>query len=321
MEDVEKFYNEHPHRYVQPRMHAVSMVKFEARDFQKRVKAPSDEELSEFFLENRDAFPENAKFQDIKNAVHEAYIKAETTRMACMAAENFVTELYRNDVRLNSDEFTKTLAKFGVKKENVALYSKKKLPNVNGIGAAHLLSVCDLEGGRYYTDQCPATFGSVVLLLESRKEERDLSVNEAAPTVKEEIIAERRVAEFENRVDRMRRELTVATESGGDAVGIFRKNGINCETYAGISVNNADEKDFDPLYRGIIAHMKQSERVKVTAVGDDEALIFVVTGKKFQMADSVTNEKRSEVELALREFNRNFFLMDFFAARANHCSQ
>jgi hypothetical protein len=62
--------------------------------------------------------------------------------------------------------------------------------------------------------------------------------------------------------------------------------------------------------------MKRSEQVKLTAIGDDEMLMFAVIDRKFHTATSIPAQKRTATELALKAYNRNFFLMDFFSSQA-----
>jgi hypothetical protein len=248
-------------------------------------------------------------------------VKIEAMKMCNAASEDFVTELYRKNLAPNGEEFAEVLKKFGVKKEIVGTYQREMPPSVNGVGSVYLIAACDLGDERLYSDPYPATFGSVVLFLERKEAERKLELEEAIATVRNDMVNERMEAEFEGRVNRIRSEVLIAIECGRNVANVFERNGVPYEIYSGISVNNADEKDFDPLYKSVIAHIKQSENVKLTAVDGDEMLIFAVTGRKFKTSDSISQLERSETELKLRNSNKIFLLTDFFSNQIPHPSR
>jgi hypothetical protein len=310
--EMKKFYNDHPHRYTQPQMHAVSMVKFRSDDFAKIVPIPNEETLEAFFTENKDYFEKNSNFQDIKDRVLDAYIKAESTRMAYAQAENFVDELYRNDIKLNGQTFRETLAKFDIEKEKIASYSKRKLPSVNGIASTYLLKVCDLEGDRYYTDPCPATFGCVVLFLEHKKDAKELSLTEAKGAIKEDILNERKLLKFTDKIEHVRREVVDSLETDKNLPKVFTGHNLEFDTFERISISNMDEKKVDQLYKEALISLKKSERIKLMPMDDDKVLMFVVADRKFPTNDIFSNEKRTEAASILKSLSRNFILTSFF---------
>ncbi|MDR2432449.1 MAG: hypothetical protein LBD34_01725 [Puniceicoccales bacterium] len=310
--EMENFYNEHPHRYMQPPMHAVSMVKFRSDDFVKTVPMPDEKTLIAFFLENKDYFEKDSKFEDIKDRVLDAYLKAESTQMAYAQAEGFVDELYKNDIKLNSQAFKDTLANFEIEKEKIASYSKKKLPLVNGVAPTYLLNVCDLESGRYYTDPCPATFGCVVLFLERRKDAKELSLAEAKRTIGEDILRERKLLKFTNKIENIRREVVDSLASDKNLPEIFEKHGLKFDTFEGISIGNMEEKKVDQLYREALISLKKSEHIKLMPMDDDKVLMFAVVDRKFPTNDIFSENRRTEAELILKFLNKNFILANFF---------
>ncbi|MDR1413409.1 MAG: SurA N-terminal domain-containing protein [Puniceicoccales bacterium] len=313
---MENFYREHPGRYLQPRMHAVSMVKFESKDFLEAVKDPEELDLVTFFQRNKDDFGESANFEKVKKAVREAYVNAEATKMAYVTAENFAGELYENNVPLNSEEFERILQKFALKKEKIAVYSKKKLPSVNGIAATYLRNVCDLESDRYYTDPCPATFGCVILFLEGTRESRELTFDEAKPSIRDDIIQEKKMAKFANKIEQIRQEVVATIGSGKDIYAMLRKNDVKHETFKGISLRNADANNLDGLYKSAIASLGSGERIKLMALSDEEVLMFVIVETKKPEAGTVPGKQFFEAESLLKSFNRNFVLFNFFENQA-----
>ncbi|MDR1173179.1 MAG: hypothetical protein LBK24_00065 [Puniceicoccales bacterium] len=310
--EMKNFYDEHPHRYVQPPMHAVSMVKFQSEDFVKIVPVPDEKTLAAFFQENKDHFEKDSKFEDIKDRVLDAYLQAKSTEMAYARAEDFVSELYKNDIKLNSQEFRNTLAKFEIEKEKIASYSKKKLPHVNGVAPTYLLNVCDLENDRYYTDPCPATFGCVVLFLEHRKDAKELSLVEAKRTVEKDILRERKLLKFTDKIENIRREVVDSLTSDKDLPKIFAKHGLKFDAFKGISIGNMEEKEVDQLYREALMSLKRSEHIKLMPVDDDKVLMFAVVDRKFPTNDIFSKDRRGEAESILKFLSQNFILANFF---------
>ncbi|MDR2778718.1 MAG: peptidyl-prolyl cis-trans isomerase [Puniceicoccales bacterium] len=314
--EMEKFYNDHPHQYTQPQMYAVSIIKFKSNDFVKTVPIPNEETLMTFFLENEGYFEKDSNFHDIKDRVFDAYIKAESTKIAYSKAEDFVNELYQNGVTLNSQAFKDILAKFAIEKEKIVPYSKKKLPNVNGIASTYLLEVCDLEGDRYYTDPCPATFGCVVLLLEHRKGAKELSLAEAKQAIGEDIIRERKLSKFTDKVENIRREVVDSLATDKNLPKIFTKHDLEFDTFEGISIGNMEEKQIDHLYMEALMSLKRSEHIKLMPIDDDKVLMFVVVDRKFPTNDIFSQAKRTEAASILKFLSKNFILTNFFDNQA-----
>ncbi|MDR2776933.1 MAG: hypothetical protein LBB17_02730 [Puniceicoccales bacterium] len=311
-EEMKNFYDKHPHRYTQPPMYTVSMVKFQSENFTKAVPPPEEETLAMFFLENKDYFEKDSKFEDVKDRVFDAYLKAESTRMAYARAEDFVSELYKNDIKLNGQEFGNTLAKFKIEKEKIASYSKEKLPQVNGVAPTYLLNVCDLESGRYYTDPCPATFGCVVLFLEHRKDAKELSMAEAKQAIEEDILRERKLLKFTDKIESIRHEAIDSLAFDKNLPKIFAKHDLKFDTFKGISIGNMEEKKVDQLYREALISLKRSEHIKLMPLDDDEVLMFAVVDRKFPTNDIFSKQKREEAESILKFLSKNFILTNFF---------
>ncbi|MDR2628600.1 MAG: hypothetical protein LBC30_01235 [Puniceicoccales bacterium] len=311
-EEMKNFYDRHSHRYAQPPIYAVSMVKFQSENFIKTVPLPDEETLAAFFQANKDYFEKDSKFEDIKDRVLDAYLKAESTRMAYARAEDFVSELYKNDIKLNSQDFRNTLVKFEIEKEKIASYSKKKLPQVNGVAPTYLLNVCDLESDRYYTDPCPATFGCVVLFLEHRKDAKELSLIEAKQAIEEDILGERKLLKFTDKIENIRREVADSLASDKDLSKIFAKHDLKFDTFKGISIGNMEEKKVDQLYREALVSLKKSEHIKLMPVDDDKVLMFAVVDRQFPTNDIFSKSRHREAESILKFFSKNFILTNFF---------
>jgi hypothetical protein len=238
--------------------------------------------------------------------------------MACAAAENFVDEIYGNDVKLNDPNFQKLLEKFAVTKERIASYARQKLPSVNGVGDAYLLAVCDLDVDRYYTDPCPTAFGCVVLFLEQRKEERDLTLDEARSIVADDIMAERRRANFIDGVRQLHAEISSALAAGDDVSAILRARGIPNDSYAEITLANAAAKGVRVPYVHALNALGRSEFLGVFSFDErrNEVLLLAVTKRDVPAPDSFSLESRRSVAAKFMERSRASLLEDFFCGSA-----
>ena len=115
-EEIEQEYGDNPNKYQQPEMFAVSMVKFDSNKFTSQVPEPTDDMLLEYFNANREKFSDNAKLEDIKDTVRDSYTKSECIQLSAAAADNFVHDLYDDNVSLNSDLFNELLKKYNTQK-------------------------------------------------------------------------------------------------------------------------------------------------------------------------------------------------------------
>ncbi|MDR1432811.1 MAG: peptidyl-prolyl cis-trans isomerase [Puniceicoccales bacterium] len=310
---MENFYKEHAGKYARPQMHSVSMVKFESKKFEGEIGIPTDEDLMAFFHENRASFAKNADFLDEREYVREAYINAKSTLLAYAAAENFVAELYGSDAELNGEKFARTIEKFGLKKEKIAPYSRKELPDVSGVSATYLLAACDLDAGRYYTDPCPAAFGCVVLFLEEKNEARALAFEEAKQLVRDDIVREKKMAAFTERIERLRREVIASSMAGNDIRSIFDGAAVKYESYEGISVSNAEKKSVDQLHKNALMSMGKTDMLRLVALNENEVLMLAITGRKIPTNETISKDDRSAAEAFFKNFHRNFLLDNFFA--------
>lgn len=314
-EEIVKEYNEHKGKYKQPEMFAVSMVKFENEKYEKLIPEPRNEELMAFFEENKENFEDGAKFIDIKPTVYDSYINAKAYKMAYADADSLVRELYDGNIALNSDEFKAALKKKNVNKENVALYSKKKLPSVNGISSTYLTSVCDLDETRYYTDPCPASFGYVVLFREGKKDECELTMEEARDTIKE-VLSKRKSREiFVKKLENIR--LNLLSKSCEDTSKEFD---LQCENFPDISFANSEEKEINQMYLSAIGSLREEGEVAIYPMDENEVLMLKLLKKKGCILEKIPADDLRKTKDIMIAGNKEYFLMDFFFNRFGELS-
>jgi peptidyl-prolyl cis-trans isomerase D len=310
---IEDFYKEYGDFYARPQTYTASMMKFENEDFESEVGDPNDEKLLEFFSENEKEFGTDADFQEIKDTVRKAYILAESTKVAYAAAESFVDDLYKNDVKLSGEEFARMLEKFGTKVEKLEPFSREGLPNVDGFNGAYFLDICNLSDDRYYTGPYPAAFGCAVLFFEGKEDARKLTIDEARSMVVDDVIRKRKVDKFTAKVEEIRKKVVVAIESGTNIADILSEDGVSVEEFHGVSIENAREKGTDYLYTMAIQSIGETEKIKLLALSDEEVLMFVVMGKNIPPDSAFAgSEKYENAEKLLKEHNKSVVLHDFF---------
>ena len=311
-EEIENFYDKNPKRYVQLPMHYVSMIRFDEEHFVHKVQRPSEEELKKFFDENRDKFTAGVEFEEVKQTAMETYIHTHASRLACTAAEDFVATLYKEEIPLNSDKFFALLDKFDVTKEEVAAYSKKKLPTVNGVNAAYLLAACDLTEDRYFSDAYPTTFGSVVLILEKTKQEHYLTLDEARSAIRNDIIKAYKAEHFTEKVNKICDEVALAMENETSPARVFNAHKVGFDTFVGYSIANAEEKKLDPLYINALLALKSDEKTKKIVVNAEDVKLLAITKKNLPLEMLESRPALLAIRQQLEQADRASLLAEFF---------
>lgn len=271
-DEIEREFGDNPTKYQQPEMFAVSMIKFDNSQFISQVQEPTDDLLLEYFNANREKFSNNAKLEDIKDTVRDSYIKSESIQLSAVAADNFVHDLYDDNVLLNSDSFNELLKKYNTQKEPVALYSRKKLPVVNGVNPRDLLMACNLDDERYFSDPCQTTFGACVLILEGKKPSRTLNLQEATSAIRELLSHNKKQQQFADHIEHLRQRV-----QNGDIENVCKEDGITRESFQNISLAHVAEQEIDPLYIRALASLNKNDKIRIMALNDDEVLLFCVT--------------------------------------------
>jgi peptidyl-prolyl cis-trans isomerase D len=313
---IENFYGEHADRYVQPVTYSVSAVRFPVDDFRKKVKPPEEGDLRTFFLENRGAFPVDAKFEDILDDVRVKYTDVEAAKLTCAAAEGFVGELCDQNIPRNSAELESLLERSGASVEKIPPFHAGNLPRIDGIGAQYLLGACDLDESKYYGDPFQTENGAAVLLLRGVDGERQLPLEEVREAVKADILEAKKLAALSEKVERIRREVLVELSVAGDIIPILQKNALPYEVFSGISIGNCDEKGLDLECKFAIASLSKDDRVRLVSYDKDRVRMLVVTGRNENGGDFATAERIRDMDTAIRVLHRQNFLFDFFKSQA-----
>ncbi|MDR3144473.1 MAG: peptidyl-prolyl cis-trans isomerase [Puniceicoccales bacterium] len=317
---IENFYGEHMDKYVQPPMYSVSAVRFPSCAFEKDVKSPEESELLSFFEENRQSFPSDVEFDAASGDVRAKYTAAEAMKLACSAAENFAESLCEKDTAPGGADLEEILKKFGLRAEKIPPFSHENPPQVDGIDAQLLLSMCRMDGTRCYSDPCQTADGAVVLLLDGKEEERQLPLDEVRVTVREDVIRAKKMAAFADKIERIRREILVGLSAGEDIVQILHKNSLSHESFRGISIGNADEKGIDLECKYAIASFGKNDKVRLISCDKNRVKMLIITGRNEQRNDFATHRIR-EMELAIKILQRQNFLFDFFNSQAEKFSR
>ncbi|MDR3274294.1 MAG: SurA N-terminal domain-containing protein [Puniceicoccales bacterium] len=305
--DLQKFYEKHSNKYRIPEMVATSIVRFEATQPKKDAQPPPESILREYFQTEREKFSAYPDFESAKDEVVSQYLKLESQRLAGQNADEFVSELYGNDIGLNSKEWQDLLSKFGVTKEKVAAYSRLKLPEVNGVPEAALLSVCNMDSSRYYSDPFVTDFGAAVLIVEGRKEAYILPFSEAKQYVEQDVREEKRKNKFKTLVEEIEKFFRETTQA--NAPTDFEKYELMPQFFDGISLIKDAEKVDSKIFRAL-SLMKENERVRSIAVDDGVAFIVVLDCRTPSYAD-MKEKDGGEIEKRLFMFDRDFCFAEY----------
>jgi hypothetical protein len=191
-------------------------------------------------------------------------------------ADKFVTALYKGNIGLNSKEWQDLLSKFGVAKEKVATYSKLRSPKVDGVPEAALLSVCDMDSSRYYSDPFMTDFGAAVLIVEDRKEAHTLPLNEAKQIVEQDVREEKRKDQFKTLVKKIEESFRETTQLS--ASRDFDNFKLTPQFFNGISLSKDAEKVDSKIFR-TLSLMKGNEHIRSLRADDGVTFVVVLSRK------------------------------------------
>ncbi|MDR2435766.1 MAG: SurA N-terminal domain-containing protein [Puniceicoccales bacterium] len=305
--DAQKFYEAHRQKYTLPEMVAVSIVRFEADKFEKDLPMPGEAILRKYFEAEREAFAAHSDFEPAKNEVAARYLKSKSQELACQSADKFAGALYSGDVKLNSAEWQDLMSKFEVKKEKIAAYSRLKLPKVEGVSEAALIGVCDMDPSRYYSDPFATDFGAAILIVEGRKEARNLPLGEVKKSVKKDVHREKKANLFRSLVERIKDSVAGTTQS--DVSDNFAKFKLLPQFFHGVSLSKDADK-FGGNYWQALSLMGEGERVCFVQTKNGVAFI-VVLDRRTPSYDDMKAQDNGEIEGKLRAFDRDFCFSEY----------
>ncbi|MDR2721005.1 MAG: peptidyl-prolyl cis-trans isomerase [Puniceicoccales bacterium] len=305
--DMQEFYEAHRQRYTLPEMVAVSIVRFEADKFEKDLQMPEESALRKYFDTERKAFAAYSDFESARSEIIAHYLRSKSQKLAGQSADEFVGKLYGSDVKLNSEEWQDLLFKFEVKKEKVAAYSKFKLPTVEGVPEVALISVCDMDPSRYYSDPFVTDFGAAVLIVEGRRGTRNLPFGEVKEDVKKDVYREKKANLFGSFTERVKNSVAGTTQSG--VTNNFAKFKLLPQFFHGVSFGKDADK-FDGNYWKALGFMADGEHVCSAQTKNGVAIIVVLDRKTPPYADMKTQDN-GKIEAKLRAFDRDFCFSEY----------
>lgn len=306
-DDLREFYDKHSGKYRVPEMVAVSIVRFEATQFEGGVQVPAESILREYFQAERERFNAYPDFESAKNEVTGQYLKLESRRLAGQSADEFAGALYGGDVKLNSNEWQNLLTKFGIEKEKIAAYSKLKLPKVEGIPEAALIAVCDMDPSRYYSDPFMADFGAAILIVEGRREPHLSAFDEVRECVERDVREEKRKNQFNSLVERM--EKSLAGAAGEDVPSNFAKFGLTPQFFKGISIDR-DGGNMDGKILRALSSMGSDERVHSEQI-DGSVVFTVVLNRQTPPYADMKAKNGGDMERKLLALDRDFCFAEY----------
>ncbi|MDR0595835.1 MAG: peptidylprolyl isomerase [Puniceicoccales bacterium] len=304
---LRNFHREHADRYNIPEMVAVSIIRFEAPQVDEAVHLPSEAILREYFQSERSRFNAYPDFESARSEVTIQYLNLESQKLAGQNADEFVSELYRGNIKLNSEEWQNLISKFGVSKRKIAAYSKFKLPKVEGVSEAALIDVCDMDSSRYYSEPFATDFGAAVLIVEGRKEAHASTFDEAKKRVEKDMREEIKASQFKALVERIEAALGGATKS--NVTDKFNKFGLTPQLFNEISLKKDGDK-LDSEILMMLTSLRDDERVRSVQSGDGVVFV-VVLDRQTPSFTAMKKKDNGEIEKRLMTFDRDFCFAEY----------
>ncbi len=182
-----EYYEANKLRYEIPERIKASYAYFDLDAYVEKVPKPSEAELREHFISNRDGFvadheltnlagsvaegmPKEANavtFSDVREAVTRSYMVEQEARLANEAAQGFAYTLYRNEIKRDSAAFNELLKEANLSLTEIEPYTLAGAKQ-RALSSDLLESAFKLGGNRYYSDAYAVDGGFAVLLYEGR---------------------------------------------------------------------------------------------------------------------------------------------------------
>jgi peptidyl-prolyl cis-trans isomerase D len=301
-EDLLAYYAENPGNYTQPERVRVSVVYFRAENFLDQVPV-TEAALENFFDRNRFRYPApppaegeeapaEVTLESVRGQVEADYRRAQARGLAQASSEEFVGQLYDEEIPRESPEFDAAVKRFRASLVPLEPYARGRAPTNLGLPAATLQSAWVwATQQRYYSDLAETADGAALIVVEGLLGERREPYEEVAARVREDFLAEERrrlfaaqAAEWEEALDEALAADTpfsAAAESLGFAVQApepFKVSSLP----AGINARIWDATQILP--RG--AHSR-------VVLEENRAVVTYVVNRQLSAADATETAQRS----------------------------
>ena len=227
--ELERYYNQNASRYEIPERIQASYLHIKTETYLPQVNALENDALFEHFIANRARFVEAHEaanpqedaeaekpvltLDDVREAVSADLRKAQASRLANEAAQNFAYELYNKSIPHESPAFKEALGELGLSLNPIEAFSTRDTA-ARELPVEMLNSAFALSDARYYSDPYPYEDGYAVLIYETRLPVELPPYEAVADRVQADFAAEEKRRLFYENGVKLKKEIEAQLASG-----------------------------------------------------------------------------------------------------------
>lgn len=243
---LEEFYTANKFNFARPSRMEVSYVTFPVEKFLKKVTAPSDEELKDFYETHLSLFPEakeNMKaFEEMKGKVVDPYKKDRAVRLAAEAANDFEYEIYQDHIALNSDKFKALLKKHNLSLLDIPAFDAQTVPTSTPIPQQLLQQALSLNEDHYFSDIGTNEKGAYIIFF---KKEHPVSIpplEEIKNELKEQYLAKENLKLLDSKAKILDKALNAAAKGGKSFKDVAKNEGLKVVSFNKFNILEAPKE-------------------------------------------------------------------------------
>jgi len=237
-ETLNSYYEANTLRYEIPERIKAAYVFFPTTSYSEQVSEATEAELRAHFIANRASYvaayqaeqanikkpkeiiegetieeTPSVTFEDVRDAVAAAVAKEKAEVAANEAAQTFAYQLYKNEIKQNSDAFSKLLNDTGVELTPLEPYTQSEAAQ-SELSKELLQSAYSLSGARYFSDAYPIDGGYAVLIYQGSIAPEIPAFENVKAAVAQDYRAEEKRRLFSQKGEKLKTELESKLETG-----------------------------------------------------------------------------------------------------------
>lgn len=296
-----EFYVANKYNFATPTRVEVKYVSFPAERFLKKVSAPSDKDLKDFYEDHLDLFMQTKDtikpFDEMKDKAMEAYKRDRAVRLAAEAANDFEYDIYQNRITFNSKEFETALKKYNIAQQKGPTFDADSIPKDSPIPQALLKQALTLNENNYFSDVATTDKGAFIVFF---KEEYPVSIpplEEIKNELKKQYLAKENLKLLESKSKILDKTINAAVKGGKSFKEVAKNEGLKVVSFDKFNILEAP-KDLDKTLLEDI-HVLNKGEISPPIMRDDRVYFVHVSEKEIP----VLSADNADVKALLKQLD------------------
>ncbi|MDR0418463.1 MAG: hypothetical protein LBH08_03460 [Puniceicoccales bacterium] len=302
--DLEQHLSYYRERYKIDEKIALEYVEFPNDLFEDKIPYPTESEIQDFYVKHRPDIKDLEKNSEPwKAAVAKAYKDDEAKKMAMIAADQFIYQLYKENIAFNSPEFSKLLSARNLSIKELAPIAIGQFSGHQQFSAGVLEQVSKLSKGRYYSDPIFSK-SNVVCVLFYKKEIPAVypTLEDIKEQVKQDYLKAQAEESLFHKVQSVRLQLAISNPMIYDQfITIAKENDGVITEFKSVEIK---PDDHDPIHK-IVRFLPLRQISQVITKNEKEKELILVTAK--EVPSSIDEAEILVRQNELEGLNRDLF--------------